>query len=33
MKELYDGKTKTVLLDEENKEVYLLFKVLLQSFK
>ncbi|MGM0166113.1 phosphoribosylaminoimidazolesuccinocarboxamide synthase [Enterococcus sp. AZ135] len=26
MKELYDGKTKTVLLDEGNKEVYLLFK-------
>ncbi|MFZ2453671.1 MAG: phosphoribosylaminoimidazolesuccinocarboxamide synthase, partial [Trichococcus flocculiformis] len=26
MKELYDGKTKTVLLDEANKEVYLLFK-------
>lgn len=26
MKELYDGKTKTVLLDEENKEVHLLFK-------
>lgn len=26
MKELYDGKTKTVLLDEEKKEVYLLFK-------
>ena len=26
MKELYDGKTKTVLLDEANQEVYLLFK-------
>lgn len=26
MKELYDGKTKTVMLDEENKEVYLFFK-------
>ena len=26
MRELYDGKTKTVLLDEANKEVYLLFK-------
>ena len=26
MKELYDGKTKTVLLDEANKEVHLFFK-------